>query len=56
VVFSARPARVVADIPVTLPHPRLRDATRTGDFHALADRVSAALWSGAAGERPLAAE
>jgi len=56
VVFSARPARVVADIPVTLAHPRLRDATRTGDFHALVDRVSAALWSGAAGERPLAAE
>ena len=56
VVFSARPARVVADIPVTLPRPRLRDATRTAAFHALVDQVSVALWSGAAGERPLAAE
>ncbi|MGQ0563511.1 MAG: ABC transporter ATP-binding protein [Gemmobacter sp.] len=56
VVLSARPARVVADIAVPLPHPRLRDATRTPAFHALVDAVSAALWSGAAGDRPLAAE
>jgi NitT/TauT family transport system ATP-binding protein len=56
IVFSARPGRVVADIPVALSRPRLRDTTRTAEFHALVDRVSAALWSGAAGDRPLAAE
>ena len=56
IVLSARPARVVADIAVPLPHPRLRDATRSAAFHALVDQVSGALWSGAAGERPLAAE
>jgi NitT/TauT family transport system ATP-binding protein len=56
VVFSSRPARVVADIAVPLPRPRLRDATRDEAFHAITDAVSAALWSGAAGDRPLAAE
>ncbi len=56
VVLSARPARVVADIAVTLPHPRLRDLTRTAGFHALVDAVSTALWAGAAGDRSLAAE
>ena len=56
VVLSARPARVVADIPIPLAHPRLRDATRSEGFHALVDRVSTALWAGAAGDRSLAAE
>ncbi len=56
IVFSPRPATVVADIPVTLPQPRLRDVTRSPAFHALVDRVSAALWAGMAGDRPLAAE
>ena len=56
VVFSARPGRVVADIAVPLPQPRLRDATRTAGFHELVDQVSGALWASAAGDRPLAAE
>ncbi|QYK41474.1 MAG: ABC transporter ATP-binding protein [Paracoccaceae bacterium] len=56
IVFSARPARVVADIAIDLPRPRARDLTRTPGFHDLVDRVSAALWDGAAGDRPLAAE
>jgi NitT/TauT family transport system ATP-binding protein len=56
VVFSARPGRVVADIRVPLPRPRLRDATREPAFRALVDEVTAALWGGAAGDRPLAAE
>jgi NitT/TauT family transport system ATP-binding protein len=56
VVLSARPARVVADLDIALPRPRGRDLTRTPAFHALADRVSAALWDAAAGDRPLAAE
>lgn len=56
VVFSSRPGRVVADIPVLLPRPRLRDATREPAFRALVDAVTAALWGGAAADRPLAAE
>ncbi|MFN4157797.1 MAG: ABC transporter ATP-binding protein [Gemmobacter sp.] len=56
VVFSSRPGRVVADIPVPLPRPRLRDLTRSAEFHALTDAVSAALWGGAALDQPLAAE
>ncbi|HMO09423.1 MAG TPA: ABC transporter ATP-binding protein [Paracoccaceae bacterium] len=56
VVFSARPARVVADIAVDLPRPRRRDLTRAPAFHALTDAVSAALWGGAGADRPLAAE
>lgn len=55
-VFSARPGRVVADIPVPLPRPRLREATRLPAFHALMDQVSAALWATGAGDHPLAAE
>ncbi len=55
-VFSARPGRIVADIPVPLPRPRLRAATRTPAFHALVDQVSAALWATGAGDHPLAAE
>ena len=56
VVFSARPARVVADIAVDLPRPRTRDLTRGAAFHALTDAVSAALWQGGGADRPLAAE
>jgi NitT/TauT family transport system ATP-binding protein len=56
VVFSPRPGRVLADIAVPLPRPRRRDQTQTAAFRDLADRVAAALWSGGAGDRPLAAE
>jgi NitT/TauT family transport system ATP-binding protein len=56
IVFSSRPARVVADIPVPLPQPRNRELMRGRDFHALTDAVSAALWHGAAPDRPMAAE
>ena len=56
IVFSSRPARVVADIPVPLPQPRDRELMRGRDFHALTDAVSAALWHGAAPDRPMAAE
>ncbi len=54
VVFSPRPARIVADIAVPLPRPRGRALTREPAFHRLADEVSAALWTG--GGLPLAAE
>ena len=56
IVFSARPARVVADIAVDLPRPRTRDLTRSATFRALTDQVSTALWQGAGPDRPLAAE
>jgi NitT/TauT family transport system ATP-binding protein len=56
VVFSPRPAQVVADIVVPLPQPRRRELMRQRDFHALVDAVSAALWDGADPERSVAAE
>lgn len=56
VVFSSRPGRVVADIPIDLPNPRGRELTRLPEFHGLTDAVSAALWGGTASDRPLAAE
>jgi NitT/TauT family transport system ATP-binding protein len=56
VVFSSRPARVVADIAIPLPHPRRRDLTRDAAFRDLVEAVQAALWQGTASDRPLAAE
>jgi NitT/TauT family transport system ATP-binding protein len=53
-VFSPRPARVVADIAVPFARPRTRAVTREAAFHRLVDEVSAALWAG--GGLPLAAE
>jgi len=55
-VFSSRPGRIVADLAVPMPRPRKRDLTRTPEFHAMVDAVSAALWATGAGDRPLAAE
>jgi NitT/TauT family transport system ATP-binding protein len=55
IVFSARPAEVVADIAVPLPRPRRADTPRGGDFRDLADQVSSVLAAGA-NDRPLAAE
>jgi NitT/TauT family transport system ATP-binding protein len=45
-VLSPRPARVVADIRVTLPRPR-GSGIGSQAFHALCDEVSAALRDGA---------
>ncbi|MFD1881244.1 ABC transporter ATP-binding protein [Paracoccus pacificus] len=47
-VLSPRPARIVADIPVALPWPRPAETTTAPRFHAIADRVSAALAQGMA--------
>ena len=56
-VLSPRPARIVADIAVPLPRPRDPAITATAAFHALTDRVSAALADGAArAHPPLAAQ
>ncbi|MFV0300497.1 MAG: ABC transporter ATP-binding protein [Paracoccus sp. (in: a-proteobacteria)] len=46
-ILSPRPARIVGDISVALPHPRRADFAQTGEFHRLAGRVSAALAQGA---------
>ncbi|NHF72008.1 ABC transporter ATP-binding protein [Paracoccus sp. 12-3] len=46
-VLSPRPARVVADIPVTLPHPRRPAITQEAAFHDLADGIFSALMAGA---------
>ncbi len=57
IVFSPRPAAVLADIEVALPRPRSRDSLRSDMARDLLDRLGAALAGG--GEerrRPLAAE
>jgi len=58
IVFSPRPARIVADTPVTLPRPRSRALMALPEFRELADQVTSALWLGARQEAsdPLAAE
>lgn len=43
VVMSPRPARIVADIAVDLPHPRTPESTRRPAFRDLVDRVTDAL-------------
>ncbi|GAA1854924.1 ABC transporter ATP-binding protein [Microbacterium koreense] len=43
VVLSPRPARVVADIVVDLPHPRAAASARSREFRALVDDVTDAL-------------
>jgi NitT/TauT family transport system ATP-binding protein len=52
VVLSARPARIVADIPVPLARPRAAAMIETADFAAVARRIEAALFA----ETSLAAE
>jgi NitT/TauT family transport system ATP-binding protein len=43
VVMSPRPSTVVAIVQVPLPRPRTTEMTRSQDFHALVDAVSATL-------------
>lgn len=43
IVLSARPARVVADIPIPLPRPRSAEAARSPCFAGLVDAVHEAL-------------
>lgn len=45
-VLSSRPARIVADIPVRLPHPRAPDAVTSPAFRSHALQVSSALADG----------
>lgn len=46
IVLSARPAEIVADIPIDLPRPRQTEVSRQPDFAALVDAVFAALAEG----------
>jgi NitT/TauT family transport system ATP-binding protein len=56
-VFSPRPAELVADIAVPLERPRSASVVHTDAARDIADAVSAALAAGAAGrDRPLAAQ
>ena len=43
-VLEARPGRLVADIAIDLPRPRRLSMMQTPEFHALEDRVRAALF------------
>lgn len=55
IVFSPRPAKMVADLAVPLPRPRSPSTLRSAPFRDLADQVSAVL-AAAAPDRSLAAE
>lgn len=56
VVLSPRPARVVADLPVSLPHPRRPDVTETPAFRRIAAHALEALAQGVADNPALAAQ
>jgi NitT/TauT family transport system ATP-binding protein len=46
VVMSPRPSTILATIAVDLPRPRTTEMTRSPEFHAVADEVSAVLIAG----------
>jgi NitT/TauT family transport system ATP-binding protein len=46
VVMSPRPSSILATIAVDLPRPRTTEMTRSPEFHAVADEVSAVLVAG----------
>lgn len=56
VVFSPRPARIVADITVDLPRPRQSEMARTPAFTDIVENVFAALADGMAEAVPKAAQ
>lgn len=51
IVVSPRPAAVVADVSVDLPHPRTPEVSRTPAFLAVVDRVTGALARSRGGDR-----
>ncbi|WP_198666033.1 ABC transporter ATP-binding protein [Tropicimonas sp. IMCC34043] len=55
-VLSPRPARIVADLAVPLPHPHAPGVAATPEFNAIVQAVSAALARGMAAAKPLAAQ
>ena len=52
VVMSARPGRILADIPIELPRPRALEVKRTTEFARYADQI----WRLLSGQRPADAE
>ena len=52
VVMSARPGRILADIPIDLPRPRALEVKRTAEFARYADQI----WRLLSGQRPAEAE
>jgi len=55
-VLSPRPAEVVADIAIPLPHPRRAQHARSAEFGQLVDQVVTALSLGSARDGALAAQ
>ena len=51
VVMSARPGRILADIPIDAPYPRTEDYRTSGPYNESCRRVSAALRQALGGVR-----
>jgi ABC-type nitrate/sulfonate/bicarbonate transport system ATPase subunit len=52
-VMGTRPGRVIANIPITLPRPRVRTSALTADFIAIKERCLDLLSANAAAPSPM---